>query len=98
MEYIRGVDEVMNIDIGFLEWLVNKKGYGIRSTRDVVSRMKRVSTIISLPEDIDEHMILLLNRNPLFNELSVSVRSQLRRALRLMIEFRSEVCEKKTIM
>lgn len=70
----------------FLTWLLENKNMSIRSARDVISRLKRVLLIIHCDE-LDDTSIHLLNTKSDFLDLSISVKSQLRRAASLYIEF-----------
>lgn len=73
-----------NIDfVAFYDWLKETKHMTDKVNRDNVSRLKRVDILCPLTENPDEHFIVELEKTPEFNELSVSVRSQLRRAVKL---------------
>lgn len=74
-------------NLSFQQWLIDAKNYKNKSASDVISRINRVKTFIRIPELIDDNVILSLNENQDFKKLSVSVRSQLRRALRLLREY-----------
>ena len=70
----------------FLVWLKSNKNLGERSARDVVSRLRRAMAILGkdyFPEDALQE----LNAKPEFLELTMSVKSQLRRAVTLYSEF-----------
>ena len=70
----------------FNEWLINEKKLTSKSARDVVSRYVRVSSMLgSEPKSIQE--IDYLADNDLFIECTKTVKSQLRRAIRLYIEY-----------
>ena len=60
--------------------------FKLRSSRDVCSRLKRVMNIFNL-EEVNEQTIQNLNTNDEFNTFSVSVKSQLRRAVKLYLKF-----------
>lgn len=75
----------MNYDT-FQVWLVNKKNMSDRSAKDTVSRLKRVLRIIS-QETVDETTVAKLNEMPAFQNLSVYIKSQLRRSVALYQEF-----------
>lgn len=70
----------------FLTWLLENKNMSIRSAKDVVSRLKRALLIIKCDE-LNNRSIHALNSEANFLDLSVSVKSQLRRAISLYIEF-----------
>lgn len=82
----------------FAKWLSTSTSLGDKSLRDVVSRLRRVSKYLELPSD-GEFPVLLskLNINPEFKALSVTVRSQLRRAVALYIQFKTEEKTKKQL-
>ena len=70
----------------FSEWLVETKCLTERSSRDVVSRLKRVLVLINKSE-ITEDTLQMLENNNEFQVLSMSVKSQLRRSVRLYFEY-----------
>ena len=73
----------------FKEWLLNKKKYSSRSTQDVFSRLKRVKNILNI-DTIDTKTEEKLQRSKEFLELSCSVKSQMRIAVRTYIEYKGE--------
>jgi len=75
--------------IEFKSWLIDKKGYGKKSTKDIISRVKRTQNWISLPDLVTTHTIFELEQADKFHQLPVSVRSQLKKSLKLVIEFQS---------
>lgn len=79
-------EEVMDTT-RFLEWLSTEKAMGARSAKDVVSRCARVNRLLSL-EELEENTIGLLKENNDFQNSSTFVRSQLKRAVSLYIEFK----------
>ena len=70
----------------FQAWLIKEKTMSDRSARDSVSRLKRVLRIIS-QEKIDSTTITKLNETDEFQNLSIFIKSQLRRAVALYQEF-----------
>lgn len=72
--------------IVFSEWLKNSKHFSERSVRDVVSRCKRVSKIVE-QDDINNQTTELLIESESFNAMSVYIKSQLKRAIALYLEF-----------
>ena len=78
----------MNYD-DFLSWLLDKKMLSQRAAKDVVSRCKRVCKILNT-RDIEISTIEKLNTNLEFAEKSVFVKSQMRRACNLWVEFGGE--------
>lgn len=74
----------------FLSWLKVKHGMSERSARDVVSRSKRV-LIITEQKRIDKESMDLLIDSRNFVECSMSIKSQLKRAVTLYMEFLNKV-------
>ena len=70
----------------FLTWLLNEKKLSRRAAKDVVSRCKRICNILDIKK-IDSSTISELNSNAEFSEKSVFIKSQLRRAVNLWVEF-----------
>lgn len=76
----------------FRDWLISRVGLNPRSASDVESRVRRASTLTDiLPGAAEDEVLLYLGRSPEFCSLSVSVRSQLRRAVRLFLEYSREM-------
>ena len=73
----------------FVEWLTTAKAMGARSAKDVVSRCGRVSRMLSI-EEINEKVISSLIENSDFQNSSTFVKSQLKRAVSLYLEFSTE--------
>ncbi len=72
----------------FGKWLRAVRGFGTDSSKDVVSRLKRVKNFI----DFEKHKelrstLFALDGNKDFKGLSVFVKSQLKRAVTLYHEF-----------
>ena len=67
----------------FYSWLVDVCHYSDRSARDVLSRCKRAESIVSSIGVPDEYYLFTLEQQKSFQSLSVNVKSQLRRALKL---------------
>ena len=77
-------------EIKFKEWLLTKGGLMQRSSQDVVSRVKRVSTFVDVESTGDvEDMVYKMGRREEFKVLNPSVRSQLRRAISLYKQFQN---------
>jgi DNA (cytosine-5)-methyltransferase 1 len=72
----------------FREWLQNAKSLSKDSADDVVSRVKRAKSImeINVPLDVDTLLFHFMGK-PAFKALTITVRSQLKRAIRLYKEF-----------
>lgn len=71
----------------FEKWLINKKNYSIRSASDVTSRIKRAKNILGI-ENINNNTESDLNNSKDFSFLSCSVKSQIRVAIRLYLEYK----------
>ena len=76
----------MNTD-AFNKWLTENQGMTVRSSRDVISRCKRVNKITG-QDEITELTIEIINNNEEFLEKSMFVKSQLRRAVALYLAFK----------
>lgn len=72
--------------ITFYNWLVDEKEMSTRSAKDVISRIKRVKKIISSSE-INESTLEKLQSTDSFLELSMFIKSQLKRAVMLSLEY-----------
>ncbi len=70
----------------FSLWLVNEKSLGDKSARDVISRLRRISSILN-KEDLRMISPKELEATDSFQNCSMSVKSQLKRALTLYNEF-----------
>ena len=75
----------MNYD-SFLNWLLEEKSLSERSAKDVISRCKRICRILNINK-IESSAIEKLNSNELFLQKSMFIKSQLRRAINLWLEF-----------
>lgn len=71
--------------IEFKIWLSENTNYSPAVIRDTVSRMKRADSILEW--NGEETYPFYLERNPNYQMLSVSVRSQLRKAVKLYSKF-----------
>lgn len=81
--------DLVNI-AGFRQWLA-RRGLSDRSASDVCSRLNRLSRIIDIaPIKVPADLEVALIRTASFSELSVFVRSQLRRAGNLRLIFEGE--------
>ena len=72
----------------FVEWLSTEKSMRARSAKDVVSRCGRVNRLLGV-EELGENVIDLLKENDEFQNSSTFIRSQLKRAVSLYIEFKA---------
>ncbi len=75
----------------FIEWLQKEKSYQKKTSHDVVSRLKRVKQLLGTA---DEPTVALnmIEKNNDFKCLTHSVRSQLRKALRLYAAYLKSNC------
>lgn len=72
----------------FKQWLKIEKGLSARVIKDVLSRFKRGCSFINVDNKIPiDETLMLLERESEFICLTKSVKSQIRRALRLHHEF-----------
>lgn len=76
----------------FLNWLQNEKGLKERSAYDVLSHLSRSSKFINIFENgLDgDDLAYLLGKNKEFPELSATVKSHLRRSVRLFFEYQTK--------
>jgi DNA (cytosine-5)-methyltransferase 1 len=74
----------------FREWLQNTKSLTKDSAADVVSRIKRAKNIMDLDVPVDiETLLFHFIGKPAFKSLTITVRSQLKRSIKLYREFKS---------
>lgn len=74
----------------FKEWLRDTTDYSPKVQFDIISRIRRADSI--LPWTGEETYCFFLGKMSEFNQLSVSVKSQLRRSIKLYEKF----CESRT--
>lgn len=91
LEYIQSqdspaIDYIWNID-GFETWLIETKKYSSRAARDVVSRCKRSDKIYHCENHLDAYYLFMLQQQIEYQQLSSSVKSQLKRAVALQLEY-----------
>ena len=79
-------NSVMTERQAFSEWLRTEKQYSDRSISDVFSRLKRAEDIRQ-PKQLDKHYIVDLENEKKYQDLSTSVRSQIRVAIKLKMAF-----------
>lgn len=75
--------------VRFLDWLTTEKNMRTRSAKDVLSRCGRVSRMLNI-EEIEESTFSLLLESSDFQSSSMFVKSQLKRAVSLYLEFSIE--------
>lgn len=76
---------------GFDTWLIEKKNLEKRSASDVSSRWRRANRILSSDGLDYVHYIFELEQIDSFCSLSISVKSQIKRAIKFMYEYLEEV-------
>jgi len=75
--------------VDFREWLQNSKSLTKNSAEDVVSRIKRAKNIMEIDVPIDiETLLFHFMGKPAFKTLTITVKSQLKRAIKLYKEFK----------
>ncbi|MGN0369540.1 MAG: hypothetical protein ACI4EW_03240 [Butyrivibrio sp.] len=72
--------------IVFKQWLQNEKRMSIRSANDVISRCKRINRLTER-DVIDDDTVAILVEMELYDEMSLYIKSQLKRAATLYMEF-----------
>ena len=73
----------------FRQWLQDEKNMSVRSAKDVVSRCKRINRMTE-EEDIDEKTVSVLIEMEAYDNMSSFIKSQLKRAATLYLEFIKE--------
>lgn len=73
----------------FKQWLQDEKNMSVRSATDVVSRCKRINRMTE-KEDINDKTISILIEMDSFDNMSSFIKSQLKRAATLYLEFSKE--------
>mgnify|MGYP004711980779 CR=1 FL=1 len=73
----------------FYEWLKNDKGMSERSSKDVVSRLKRVIRMTGLT-DINNIKPATIEQSKEYTQLSTFIKSQLKRSVVLYNEFKGQ--------
>lgn len=68
-------------------WLNDNCAYGAAGKRDVTSRLRRAHKLLALPEHADMNYLYELQQTPTYKALSVSVRSQIKKAILMYFEF-----------
>lgn len=73
--------------VQFKIWLEENTSYSSAVISDTVSRLKRADSILELSEE--EIYLFYLERKPEFKVLSMSVKSQVKKAVRLYLAFKN---------
>lgn len=82
-DYIKSQDAVEENKESFVTWLVEEQKFTKRSASDTLSRVRRADRICHLNGMPNDYYCYLLQKEDGYAELSVSVRSQIKRALSL---------------
>ena len=69
-----------------VEWLINEKNMSVRSAKDVLSRYYRVCKMLRI-DRVDDFTLKKLQENEQFQASTMFVKSQLKRAVVLCLEF-----------
>lgn len=77
----------------FKEWLDKNTNYTKQTKSNIISRLKRADKIIEISNE--PVYIFILSQSKEFGELSVNVRSQLRRSVKLYLQFIESEAETK---
>jgi DNA (cytosine-5)-methyltransferase 1 len=86
-QYIKSEEQVEANKDSFVDWLVHSQHYSQRSASDTLSRVRRADKMCRLDGAPNDFYFYILQQTKEYNELSVSVRSQIKRALSLYNSF-----------
>ena len=86
-QYIKSEEQVETNKDSFVDWLVHFQHYSQRSASDTLSRVRRADKMCRLDGAPNDFYFYTLQQSKEYNELSVSVRSQIKRALSLYNNF-----------
>lgn len=84
-----GTVHTVDTNTRFADWLREKKNYSDRSISDVFSRLSRAAKLLSEGE-LGKYSVVDLVENEQYNQLSPSVRSQIKKAIQLKYAFDKE--------
>ena len=90
MEYIKILESCEENKDTFIGWLVENQRFTPRSARDICSRLRRADRIHHLEGIPNDYYCYLLQQEKEYADLSVSVRSQIKRALAL---YNTYICQ-----
>ena len=80
---------------GFENWLVVEKSYSNRAAKDVVSRCRRSERILHCAKRLDSYYVFLLQQQIEYQALSATVKSQIKRAVNLQLEYAEYLNEQR---
>lgn len=80
-------NEEKNQSIEFIDWLQKKHKYKPLAAKDVISRLNRCNKIILIQDSPLQEYFKCLDNDEIFKNLSISVRSQLKRSVSLYYEY-----------
>lgn len=86
-QYIKSEEQVETNKDSFVDWLVRFQHYSQRSASDTLSRVRRADKMCRLDGAPNDFYFYTLQQTKEYNELPVSVRSQIKRALSLYNSF-----------
>lgn len=89
MRFINGDIDLHNLR--FIDWLKKEKKLSTEVAGDTLSRIGRAKRILGFENYDCEEYLKRLGEEPLFKDISPSVRAQIRRAVRLYFEYISKV-------
>lgn len=87
-DYIQSINQVEYAP-GFYNWLISEKCYSERVAKDILSRNKRAERLIPSHGVVDDYYMFTLEQQPKFQEMSNTVRSQIKKAVQLLAEYYS---------
>jgi len=73
----------------FKKWLMQKNKYTDASIKDILSRLRRANNILTFQND--DIYLFKLNQCEEFQKISVFVKSQIRRSVRLYFQYLNEM-------
>ena len=73
----------------FKQWLMQKNKYTDASIKDILSRLRRANNILTFQND--DIYLFKLNQCEEFQKISVFVKSQIRRSVRLYFQYLNEM-------
>jgi len=73
----------------FYKWLLNTQPLSERVKRDTVSRLRRANSMCIIPPIPQAHYVFMLEQSESYKALTPTVRSQLKRAVKLYSDYKS---------